>query len=288
MKLSLVKIGTLTLATAALAIGCSVSTEEKKTDAPKPTEPAVVGPNEAAPVRKLVDGPALASSPVNLLADPGFSLVGRENGYGSFLAFYESGSKGYTLESTYDSRSPAGFGGSIALIKPAGATNQKTKAVTLLTSFLGGKGPFHAKLWVSKSDVDGAPVDTPTDGSAVSASIADGSPESNDAFDLKVDPNATRVTNGRTWVLLRADIDKPLDKGGFFVIRTGTTGGHFQLAAPEVTSDELVVGQAVLSKSALVAAVARVKTPTEKLAIKAYQSMPPRLMPAAPRPHAGE
>lgn len=287
MKLSLVKLGPLTLG-AALTIACSETTEDKKMDSPQPPEPTVTAPSDGPPPRKLVDGRALSTSPVNLLADPGFSLVGRENGYGSFLAFYETGLQRYTLESTYDSRSPAGFGGGVAVVKAAGATNTKSKAVTLLTSFLGGKGPFHAKLWASKSNVEGAPVDTPSDGSAVSASVTDGSPESNDAFDLKVDPSATRSANGRVWVLLRAHITKPLEKGGFLVIRTGTAGGQMLLAAPEVTSEELVVGQAIMSRGALASASPRTKTSIERLAVKSYQAVPPRLIPAAPTTQTDE
>ncbi|MBX3207635.1 MAG: hypothetical protein KF764_21475 [Labilithrix sp.] len=276
MKLSLITAATLT----ALALGCGVSDEEKKLDTPPPADPA---PAETAPVRKLVDGPALSTSPVNLLADPGFSLVGRQQGYGSFLAFYDGGSERFELATTLDSRSPAGFGGAVALVRPAKATDKKSQAVTLLTSFLGGSGPFHVKVWVSKSNVAGEPVDLPTDGSAVKVSVMEGSPDSNTAFDLVVDPNVTRTAAGRTWVLLRGDIPKPLANGGFFVVRTGTKGGHIHIAAPEITSDELTVGQAVKSRSSLMLATARTKDASERLAIRAYQSMPPRLVPAAPK-----
>jgi len=276
MKLSLITAAAL----AALA-GCGVSEADKKLEAPTPADTAPA--EEGAPTRQLIDGKALPTSPVNLLADPGFALVGREQGYGSFLAFYADGSQQLDLTATLDSRSPAGFGGGVALVRPAKATNTKSRAVTLLTSFLGGKGPFHARVWVSKSTVDGKPADLPTDGSAVTASVMDGSPESADAFDLAVDASATRTSGGRTWVLFRGDVVKPLENGGFFVIETGTKGGHIHLAAPEITSDEVAVGQAVRARTGLTVAALRVKNTAERRAIEAYRSIPPRLTPASPR-----
>ncbi len=280
MKLSLVTAATLA-ALGTLALGCGVSAEEKKQDAPPTAEPPPVTP---PPGRKLVDGAASSTSPVNLLADPGFSLVGRQQGYGAFLAFYEGASRRFELATTLDSRSPAGFGGAVALVRPANATDKRSQAVTLLTSFLGGAGPFRAEVWASKSNVAGEPVDFPTDGSALTVSVMDGSPDSNGAFDLAIDPTATRTAAGRTWVAFRGDIAKPLANGGFFVVRTGAKGGHIHLAAPEITSDELTVGQAVRSRSTLFPAAARAKAPSERLAIRAYRAIPPRLVPAAPEP----
>lgn len=279
MKLSLI---TASVIAAALTIGCGDSTVEKKADAPAPADTTPAPP--ATSSRQLIDGKALVTTPVNLLADPGFSLVGRNTGYGSFLALYDGSQAQATLTSTLDSRSPAGFGGSVAHVRPEKATDKTSESVLLLTAFLAGKGPFHAKIWVSKSNVKDEPVELPTDGSAVTASIADGNPDGRDAFDLAVDPAATRTVNGRTWVLLRADILQPLEKGAFFVIRTGSKGGHIQLAAPEVTSDQLTVGQAVLARKDLIIAAARTKTSSERTAIQSYISMKPRLVPAAPAP----
>jgi hypothetical protein len=278
MKLSLITAASLA---ATLAIGCASADDDKKATAPPPADTAPV-PTETAPARQLVDGKALATTPVNLLADPGFSLAGRDSGYGSFLGFYDGGQERFTLAATLDSRSPAGFGGAVGLVRPAKATDSKSKAVTLLTAFLGGTGPFHAKIWVSKSNVNDEPL--PTDDVDVKVSVADGNPESGEAFDLAADPAATRVVNGRTWVLLRGDIMKPLVSGGFFVIRTGTKGGHIHLASPEVTSDQLAVGQAVLARKDLLIAAARAKTSNERQVIRAYKSIPPRLLPAAPSP----
>lgn len=285
MKLSLITAAAAALTT--FALGCGTSEADKGEGASKPAE-TPTSPTDAVPPRQLVDGKALPTSPVNLLADPAFSLIGREQGYGSFLAFYDGGTRRFELAATLDSRSPAGFGGAVALVRPEKATDTKSDAVILLTSFPGGKGPFHAKIWASKSNGRGEPVETPTDGSAVKVSIMEGSPESRDAFDLQIDPAATRTIAGRTWILLRGDITKPLDEGAFFVVRTGKNGGHVHLAAPEVTSDEVTVGQAVMARPNLSMARTRMKDASENVAIKAYREIPPRLMPAAPRPELGD
>jgi hypothetical protein len=282
MKLSLIAAAAIT---ASLAAGCSVTDADKQA-APKPAD--TTAPNDTAPPRTLVDGKALPTTPVNLLADPGFSLVGREQGYGSFLAFYENSREELELGVTLDSRSPAGFGGAVALVRPKSATDTRSRSAVLLTTFLGGTGPFQAKLWVSKSNVAGEPVELPTDGSAVRASVMNGTPDSDDAFDLTVEPDTTRTIGGRTWVLLSAAIAGPLGSGGFLVIRTGTKGGHIHLAAPEITSDELTIGQAVRSRSNVTFAAPRAKSAEERAAIRAYRSIPPRLLPAAPRPQLDE
>ena len=128
-------------------------------------------------------------------------------------------------------------------------------------------------------------VDLPTDGSAVKVSIADGDPDIGESFDLKAVDGSNRVVGGRTWVLYKGDITKPLANGGFFLIRTGNKGGHIHIAAPEVTSDQVVVGQAVMRSSSQFAAVARVKAPSERAAIKKYKAVPPRLVPASTLGH---
>ena len=285
MKLSLISAAAAAVL-ATLTVGCGTS-DAKDEGGPKPAD-TPPPPTDGAPVRQLIDGKALSTTPVNLLPDPGFSLVGREQGYGAFLAFYDGGSRRFELAAALDSRSPAGFGGAVAIVRPDRATDTKSQSVILLTSFLGGNGPFHAEMWASKSNVKGKPVDIPTDGSAVTVSVMDGSPEANDAFDLEVDPSATRTIDGRTWVLFRGDIAKPLVNGAFFVVRTGTKGGHIHLAAPEVTSDEIAVGQAVKSRAHLKLALARRKDLSERIAIKAYQAVPPRLVPASPKPQLAD
>lgn len=284
MKLSLIAAA----AFASLAFGCGTTDDAPAAHVPQSAEPPPVEePTDVAPPRQLIEGRQLTTSPANLLIDPGFGLAGQQQGYGSFLAFYESSYEPFELDTKLDSRSPAGFGGGVAIVKPGGATDKKSEPVMLLTSFLGGAGPFHAQVWVSKSDVKGAGVDLPTDGSAVTASVADGDPERGDSFDLKPVAGATRQTAGRTWILLKADIMQPLAHGGFFIIRTGTKGGQIHIAAPEVTTEQIVVGQAVRSRGAIAATRGRMKTSIERAAIRKYASIPPRLVPASPKARVG-
>lgn len=284
MKLSLIFAASI----ASFAVACGTSDEPAPNNAPPTEQPPPEQPPQNAPGRQLIEGKQLPTSPVNLIADPGFGLAADQGGYGSFMAFYEGGYEQIELDTKIDSRSPAGFGGAVALVRPSGATDKKSEPVVLLTSFLGGAGPFHAQLWASKSDVKGNPVDLPTDGSAIKVTVADGDPDVGESFDLKPVEGSNRTIGGRTWVLFKADVTKPLTSGGFFMIRTGEKGGFIHLAGPEVTSDQLVVGQAVMRTSSTFAASARTKTALEKNAIKKYRSVKPRLTPAAPKVRIGQ
>jgi hypothetical protein len=283
MKLSLIFAASI----ATFAVACGTADENQGRQPPVTESPPAEQPPANAPGRQLIEGKQLPTSPVNLIADPGFGLSGQGGGYGSFLSFYEGGYDQFELDTPIDSRSPAGFGGAVAVVRPAGATDKKSEPVVLLTSFLGGAGPFHAQIWISKSDVKGKPVDLPTDGSAVKISIADGDPDLGESYDLKPALDANRTVGGRTWVLYKADIAQPLASGGFLTLRTGEKGGHIHIAAPEVTTDGLVVGQAVMRSSAF-AAVARTKAPYERTAIKRYRAVPPKLGPAAPEVRIGK
>ena len=81
--------------------------------------------------------------------------------------------------------------------------------------------------------------------------------------------------------MLRAEIPGPLTYGGFFVVHTGTGGGQFHVAAPEIVAQSLVDGLAsTRSTSAAFATRARAKTAKERTAILRYTSKPPQLVPA--------
>lgn len=279
MKLSLIAVAALS-ALSVLAAACGLE-EPSPLGRKDPAAPATTDPAPTSAPRKLVEGSALPTSPTNLIADPGFGLVGREAGYGAFLALYDDTFSPIDLETTYDSRSPAGFGGSVALVKPAGATSTKSDPVMLLASFQGGAGPFRAQVWVSKSSVSGAPADVTNDEKGVRAMLTDETPEG-EAFDLVPVDGSARTAGGRRWVLLRAEVQKPLVYGGFLVIRTGTGGGQFHIAAPEVVAQPLVDAHAVRSSRPLVKA--RAKTSSERAAITRYKQQRPRLMlPSTPR-----
>lgn len=279
MKLSLVAL-TLT-SFSLLATACGTNEESDALNRmPPAAEAPPAEPAPAAPAKRaIVQGKALPTSPVNLLADPGFALAGQQAGFGSFLAFDEETFSQLELATTVDSRSPAGFGGSVALVRPDGGTNKKSTPVLLLTSFQGGTGPFHAKVWVSRSDLSGKPVDLTIDAKGIVASINDGTPDG-EAFDLVAVEGSARVAGGRTWTLLRADVTKPLAYGGFFVVHTGTGGGQFHVAAPEIVAQPLVDGLTASTRSLSASQRARSLSSAEHRAILRYRSKPPQLTPA--------
>jgi hypothetical protein len=276
MKLSLIAVSSLSL-----LVACGTNDDADKLNRAPAATPAAV-PAEAPPAapqpRKMITSNALPTSPVNLIADPGFGLAGQQGGFGSFLAFDEATYAQLDLVPVFDSRSPAGFAGAVAIVKPDGATDKESAPVLLLTSFQGGAGPFHAQVWVSKSNVAGAPLDLSIDTKGLRASITDQTPDG-EAFDMTLVDGATRVAGGRTWKLLRADITKPLTYGGFFLVHTGTGGGHFLIAAPEVTAQPLVDGLAS-TRSSSTTWRSRAKTASERNGILRYTSKPPRLVPA--------
>jgi hypothetical protein len=284
MKLSLIVAAALSV----FAVACS-DLEGSGGPAPRNTdvsEPPETPPPAPEPRRLLDQAEALPTSPANLIIDPGFGLLGGQAGFSSFIAFLDGGFTQLDLKATVDSRSPAGFGGNVALVKSDSATNKKSEAIVALTSFLGGAGPFRAQVWISKSTVSGTPTEVPTEASAVRVSIAEEDPEG-DAFDLTAVPEASRFVSGRTWVLFRAAVEKTLPYGGFFVVRTGEGGGMFHVAAPEITPQALEVGMSVKSSRLARAAVARRKTSSERAAITKVKAIPPRLVPASAAPHFG-
>jgi len=283
MKLSLVSSRSFATvaAFALLAVGCTSEDAPLKKAPPPETTPAETTPAPAP--RKLVEGKVLPTSAVNLLTDPGFGLVGQETGFGSFIAVHEGDFSQVDMTTSFDSRSPAGFAGNVAVIHPAGATNTASESVMLLASFQGGEGPFRAQVWVSRTSISGAPLELTTDENGVHATVTDGTPDG-EAFDLPPAEGMTRTSGGRTWVLFRGEVPKALPFGGFFVLRTGTAGGKFLVAAPEVVAQPLEAAVVATTKSLGSAAAlrARSKTSAEKTAIARYRAIPPRLMPVSP------
>lgn len=278
---------TALIVSAGLLAACNDTTDESSLTAhPVPTDtPANATPPPQTPPRTLVSGTQMTTSPVNLLVDPGFGLVGQQTGYGAFLSLYDGTFSPVTITTTFDSRAPSGFGGSVAVVKAENATDKRSDAIVLLTSFLGGTGPFHAQVWVSKSDVKGSPVPLTVDAKGVTASITDATPDG-EAFDLAAVPDAQRTAGARTWTLLRGTVTKALPYGGFFVVHAGTGGGQFLVAAPEITAQPLLDGLPVHSFGGTRAAVARPSSASERAAIARYKAIPPRLVPATATPPA--
>lgn len=274
MKLSLSHVLGASLALAA----CDVHIPNRldvEDDKPPTAKAAAVTP------RRLVEGTSLPTSPVNLIADPGFFLVGQETSYGSFLAFFASSFSPFSPRLALASAAPSGFGGAVLHVEPPRATDTKSDAIILLTSFPGGNGPFVAELWASKSDAKGEPTPMPPNGSAFLATIADGSPEAA-GYDLVADPEGTRTVGSRTWVRFRGTVTAPLTDGAFFVVTTGRDGGHVQFSAPSVTSAEVTPGGAVQQARGLSSATLarRALRGLEREAIAKYRRLPPRLAPA--------
>lgn len=275
MKLSLIAAATL----AALALVACDDSDGSGGPPPRNTtaeEPPAEAPPAAQP-RKLVEGDVLPTSPTNLLMDPGFGLAGQQAGFGAFLTFVDGSFDMVDVKTTTDSRSPAGFGGGVAILEASGATNTKSDPLMMLTSFQGGQGPFHAQVWVAKNSIAGNPLDVPTDKKQLRISVVDGTPDGT-AYDLDPVDAATRVVGGRTWVLFRATIPNAIPFGGYFVVRTGDGGGKYLVAAPEVVAD--AVTGAAATKSLAARATSRARTSSERTAITKYRSLPPRLVPA--------
>jgi hypothetical protein len=235
----------------------------------------------AAVPRKLVEGHLLPTSPGNLLLDPGFGqLSSQEASYGSFIGVYSDDvSTQFVPSTTLDSRSPAGFSGNVAILLAAMATDSKSRGIQLVSSVLGGTGPFHASIWVSKSNVAGQPIDFSPADKQISISLATDSSlfsagtsaSMAKVYPLVADPTPQVAGNGRTWIHYQVDVTDPLPNGVFLLIGTGTKGGAFQLAAPEVTSAAL---EKQLSTMSLVKTQSRAMTDEERAVIKHYTSMP--------------
>ncbi|AKV03420.1 hypothetical protein AKJ09_10083 [Labilithrix luteola] len=268
---------------ATLALGCfgaACSNSSDSGPAPAPTAPVVEqpAPTPTTPTgRQLIDS-AGPTSPVNLIIDPNFALATGSPSYGAFLAVSESGGL-ITLDTTADSRSPAGFAGNVAIVKAPNATDKRSTGVLLLASFQGGEGPFDAQVWVSKTDLAGNPADVTIDAKGITASITNGTLDGQ-AYDLTPVDDERHVAGGKTWVLLRTKVTDPLPYGGYFLVNTGTGGGQFLVARPEIVPQSLAAGVATRSLDVKAVRAPRPLTDAERLAMKRYRAIPQRFVPA--------
>ena len=260
-----------------LSLGCSSSDEvgppaEAGLDAPIPP----VSPAK----RKFVEGKQFATSPTNLVADPGFRFAGPAwTTPFDFTAEYENFEK--LPEDVYvdvkvrvDSRSPAGFNAYVATLVPAGAPLPSSPPVFFWAPVPGGQGPFQAQVWVSKSDGAGKPLPESTDAWGITAAIATESAVQGKAFDFKVDPASTRAIGGRTWMALRAKITEPLPYGGFFVVHSETRGGNTEIAAPELLATPLAAAMPTMSMKSEAATHARALRESELKALQRFRTRP--------------
>ncbi len=237
--------------------------------------PLPLPPPTPTPLRTLTAGGLVPTSTQNLLLDPGFFLTERGGQIaGAFLAVYEQGQGSLQLSVRIDSTSPAGFAGGVVLAKEPKATNEKSRSLQFLAAFTGGKGPFTAKVWASSVDAAGAPRAFPEDGGGFEASVLDPARQSS-ATELVRDPEKTKVVGARTWVLYTGQLKRDLVGGGMMIMTTGTKGGGFELAAPEIVAASSISG---LARGP--ALVTRPLKESEREAIATYGKIPKQLVPA--------
>jgi len=274
MKTALFFCSPLLLGVSLLSIGCGksdeTSTPSAEVDDAGTAKKASDGGSKASG-RTLVEGNLLPTGTTNMLLDPGFSLLGSQS-QGQFFAFTANGST-VTLTSRFDSSSPVGVrGGALYLADPA-ATDTSSKSITLLSSFVGGKASFSSRVWISHSNANGDPAPFPDDEEAISVTIASG--DVSDGFPIKRTSTKPYVANGRTWVQFGGRVENDI-KGGFFLVTTGTSGGTWLLAAPEVLStSSLPEGNSLRSSTPTIRS--RRLTESERSAIQRYASFPPQL-----------
>lgn len=261
---------------ALLAVGCGSSVEPE----PPKAEPIVdAGPPDTAPVstRTLITRSLLSGAPQNLLLDITF----RDQGWGHFTSFYDSASSQLNVASRVISLAPAGLTAPVAVFKDPTADDTRSKGMTSIASFLGGKGPFVARIWVSRSNAAGQPIELVEDPSVFRCAITTGGMPEGKAYDLA--RKDSKVFGDRTWVLFESTIEADLPGTAFFNLKFGRKGGGFMVTAPEVVASKLLPpADTKLSYEA--PAKARALLPEERDAIARYVRQPHRLgLPPLPK-----
>ncbi len=267
------------LATALLfVVGCGSSTEPQPSpaEATQPDAGPVDTGTHAPPVRTMTTRSLLPGAPQNMLLDWSF----RDVGWGKFLGLYDGFSAQYVAQSRTFSLSPAGVTAAVAIFEDNLATDEKSRGITAVAPFVGGKGPFRARGWVSKSTAAGAPAELVDDRLVFRASITTGGIPEGKAYDLA---RVSQQTIGdRVWHLFEATIDQDLETG-FFNLRFGRKGGGFMVQAPEIVPVGLLPsGDSTLSLR--VSALPRAVDADELAAARAYARQPIQLgLPPQPK-----
>lgn len=260
-------------------VGCGSSPEPTQADRTiVPAPPS--GPADDAGVtakRTLVSRGLLSGAPQNLLLDITF----RDSGWGHFTSIFDGGASQPTITARVFSQSPAGVSAPVATFKDPAATDIKSKGITSIASFLGGKGPFAARVWVSRTDPAGAALPLEEDPLVFRCALTTGGLPEGKAYDLA--RKAEQTFGGRTWVLFEGQIDADLPGTAFFNLKFGKKGGGFLVQAPEVVPLALLpAGPKTMSLP--VGSKARALLPEEYEAIAFYQRQPVQLgLPKLPR-----
>lgn len=257
MKTSILSL----LACTALGCGSSVEPEQHKQD-PIPVVPETP---PAAPKRSLINRPLLAGSSQNLLLDIGF----RDAGWGHFTTIMGAGLAQVTSRTF--SLAPASVTAPVGLFKDPTADDEKSKSMISICSFLGGKGPFMARVWVSRSNVAGDPIELVDDPTVFRAALTTGGSPEGKAYVLARKEDL--VLGKRTWTLYEAKVEADLPSTAFFNLSFGRKGGAYMVTAPEVVALNLLPpGDSAMSAS-LAAKVTSV-TPEESMALAIYRKQP--------------
>jgi hypothetical protein len=263
----------LTVAAVLLAgCGSSVQPEQPKEEAP----PVVTTPEQPKASRTIVNRPLLGTSPHNLLLDIAF----REAGWGHFTSFFDGASSQYNASSRTFSLSPLSVTAPVGVFKDPAATDEKSKGIMSIASFLGGKGPFVARVWVTRSNVAGSPLSLDEDPTTFRAAITTGGFPEGKAYDLA--RKNEKTIGDRTWFLFEGQIDGDLPSTAFFNLKFGRKGGAFMVQAPEVIAKNLLPpGDTAMAMKASI--TPRAVTFEESAAVAAYLRQPHQLGLPAPR-----
>ncbi len=254
-----------TLLTLAL-VGCgsSVKPEQPNELPPVQTPP---DPTPQPAVRTIIHRPLLSGSPQNLLLDVGF----RDSGWGHFTTFFDSGSAMAQVTSRTLSLAPASVTAPVGVFKDPSGDDVKSRGMISVCSFLGGKGPFVARVWVSRSNAAGDPIDLEEDPLVFRAALTTGGYPEGKAYDLARKDQKT--LGKRTWILFESRVDAELPSTAFFNLKLGRKGGGYMVTAPEVIAVSLL--PPADSKMSLAFPVAaRAVLPDEAAAIAAYIRQP--------------
>ncbi len=215
----------------------------------------------------------LPFAPQNLILDWTF----REDGWGSFLILPVATFSPVSVPVRILTDSPGGASAPVGLLKDPAGTDEKSKALTATCGLIGGKGPFDAGVWFSRSTFAGAPVDWDDAADFGSASITtEGPVKSGKSYPLV--KKETRKVGARTWVRLEAHIADSLATA-FFVIQVGKNGALWVTAPSIVPAGLLPSGPTTKSMGASTSS--RPATHTELEAVAAYARLvKPQLVPA--------
>jgi hypothetical protein len=194
--------------------------------------------------RTMITRSLMPTSPQNLLRDP---AVGGNEGFldaSTFLgvpaipgaanaAFFQT--QLLPLTHTFQSDSPLGGTAAITELRQPQLLSSQTGA-TVLCSFMGGPGNFHASVWLSAGDANAQPIPFANAEPALSVWLlaVDGTSK------VQLQPAASTVTYGkRQWIQYSTPGDAAFPFYGWLAIELTDLHLSLQLASPEVTSSAL-------------------------------------------------